>query len=577
MQKACAICLGNVRNGQGQAIFTAECSHSFHFSCIANSVRHGHYLCPICRCKWKEIPFQMPTTPNNNTPENNFAWPHLTSDLVRYSDDEPLLVDPTCNPFSSTPSDCVSVKAVPELPALATLNSASKFAVLVGVRAPPLLDDSRRLERAPIDLVAVLDVSASMAGSKLSLLKRAVHFVIDSLGLADRLSVVSFSSSARRIFPLRRMTHAGHEDARLAVDSLSSNGGTNVVAGLKKGVRVLEERREQNPVASIILLSDGKDTYNSYRMGPAWALEYLKLLPVHTFGFGADHDSNALHAISEVSGGTFSFIESVGLVQDAFARCIGGLLSVVAYELRLAVTSLSPAGVEILSIPSARYAHEISEDRLRGAITIGELYADEEKEFLVYVSVPVCHKTGKTPLLKITCSYRDITKSVVKVEGERVEIRRPDIPSPEDGIVSLEVDCQKVRLSVIEAIEEAKDLAESGNLAGAKVLLTSANSDLLSLASARSGNGLCSLLEAELGEIRRRMANLHTYEHEGRAYMLSGLSSHSSQRSTTRSSNSGPVGYDTPSMVTMVSHSQTLSAEYYYREQASRLTRSTRV
>ncbi|GFP87371.1 hypothetical protein PHJA_000880800, partial [Phtheirospermum japonicum] len=128
LQKACAICLGNVWNGQRQAIFTAECSHSFHFICIANSVRHGHYLCSICRCKWKEIPFQMPN-PNINTPnrslshtpplpKDNFVWPHLTSNLVRYSDDEPLLVNPTGNPSSPTPSDRVSIKVVPDLPVL---------------------------------------------------------------------------------------------------------------------------------------------------------------------------------------------------------------------------------------------------------------------------------------------------------------------------------------------------------------------------------------------------------------------------------------------------------------------------
>ncbi|KAK6796453.1 hypothetical protein RDI58_004154 [Solanum bulbocastanum] len=44
---------------KGKAIFTAECMHSFHFSCISENVKHGNLLCPICRCKWKEIPFQF--------------------------------------------------------------------------------------------------------------------------------------------------------------------------------------------------------------------------------------------------------------------------------------------------------------------------------------------------------------------------------------------------------------------------------------------------------------------------------------------------------------------------------------
>ncbi|WMV14331.1 hypothetical protein MTR67_007716 [Solanum verrucosum] len=46
---------------KGKAIFTAECCHSFHFSCIGENVKHGNLLCPICRCTWKEIPFQFAT------------------------------------------------------------------------------------------------------------------------------------------------------------------------------------------------------------------------------------------------------------------------------------------------------------------------------------------------------------------------------------------------------------------------------------------------------------------------------------------------------------------------------------
>ncbi|KAL6546252.1 hypothetical protein OROMI_021973 [Orobanche minor] len=606
--KACAICLGNVRNRQGQAIFSAECSHSFHFSCIANSVKHGHYLCPICRCKWKEIPFQMPNvntthsraqvSPDQTPPH---AWsnpPSASPGLLLYSDDEPLLVVPTDPSSFPSSQNNVSVKAIPEFPALSAGESNSNFAVLVGVRGPSLSGDARQLDRAPIDLVAVLDVSGSMVGSKLRLLKRAVRFVIDNLGSSDRFSIVSFSSNPQRILPLRRMTDGGREDAKIAVNSLSSDGrGTNIVEALKMGGRVLEERRERNPVASIFLLSDGIDTYNTnYHHGvhynqnsssPTQDLEYLNLLPpsiltnpghsnfpVHTFGFGADHDSFALNAISDASGGTFSFIESLELVQDALARCIGGLLSVVAHELRLNVTSTLGIG----SIFSGRYASEVSEDRLQGVITIGDLYADEEKEFLVYVPVPVCCpiKEGleNTPLLKIACSYRDITKNTIELEGKGVDIRRPEILSPEDAVLSLEVDRQKVRLSVVKAIAEAKEMAESGNLKKAEALLMNTTSALWASSSAQAGDGLCIHLEAELSEIRRRMEDMDTYVHTGRAYVLSGLSSHSSQRPTTRSSSSGPVGYDTPSTVTMVSRSQTLSAEYYHREQAARLTRS---
>uniref|UniRef100_A0A3Q7FHT9 RING-type domain-containing protein n=1 Tax=Solanum lycopersicum TaxID=4081 RepID=A0A3Q7FHT9_SOLLC len=57
--ETCVICLGSIKAEKGKAIFTAECMHSFHFSCIGENVKHGNLICPICRSKWKEIPSQF--------------------------------------------------------------------------------------------------------------------------------------------------------------------------------------------------------------------------------------------------------------------------------------------------------------------------------------------------------------------------------------------------------------------------------------------------------------------------------------------------------------------------------------
>jgi len=54
--------------------------------------------------------------------------------------------------------------------------------------------------------------------------------------------------------------------------------------------------------------------------------------PVHSFGFGKDHDAVAMHTIAEVTGGTFSFIENEAAIQDGFVQCIGGLLTVAVQE-----------------------------------------------------------------------------------------------------------------------------------------------------------------------------------------------------------------------------------------------------
>ncbi|XP_028759373.1 E3 ubiquitin-protein ligase WAV3-like [Neltuma alba] len=602
-KKTCTICLGDLKIGLGRAIFVAECGHSFHFNCIASNVRHGNHVCPICRATWKEIPYQAPSNfpPPPPPPPlrvrsrlRSLASPPRLLDPSaifephRFSDDEPLLVPATSAEHVSSAPNVVAIKYFAEYPVLSASEAHSNFAVLANIRAPTLSQQ----DRAPVDLVTVLDVSDSMSGSKLALLKQAVLFVIQNLGASDRLSIVVFSSTALRIFPLRRMTYSGQSDATIAVNSLSTDGGTDILSGLKKGARVLEERRERNPVASIMLLSDGRSQpIITPPLGPQLPASLSSgrnsngnAIPVHSFGFGRDHDSIALHAISDASGGTFSFIESVGMVQDAFARCIGGLLSVVAQEVQLIFKTLSP-GLQISSVRSGRYISEIHGEGKRCVIDVGNMYAEEEKGFLLYLSIPAIPASErdnteiKTSLLGVTCQYKDSTseEEPVKVEGERVEIRRSDgSPQPNELTVALEVDRHKNRLMVADGIAEAQRLAERGDLRGAKALLEAKRSILLSSASASAsaGDPTCTWLDAELRETKERMESRERYEHTGRAYVLSGLSSHSWQRSTTRGDSltqsfvsgdvrdptvSGSIGYDTPSMVNMVRMSQNLS------------------
>ncbi|KAL7148508.1 hypothetical protein ABFS83_06G182800 [Erythranthe nasuta] len=570
----CGICKGSLEK---QAMYTAECSHSFHFTCINNTFAINKFnpFCPICSTKWNNPPFSMPNfynPPSNNINQSPFNFPTplfgsaidecrpvLESEPLQFSDDDPLLEPSTSSSSSSTVGlQKVTIEAIPEWEAVAASESVSLFTVLVKLKAPPLSAEARSSRRAPIDLVTVLDVSGSMHGYKLSLLKRAMNFVIDELGPSDRLSVVSFNSQARRMFRLSRMTDAGIRNAKLAVDSLCASGQTNIVEGLKKGAQVLEERRYKNPVSSIVFLSDGNDTCNGGWYSRSSPPVYLSLLPpsifpiknsgpseietipVHAFGFGSDHDPVTMHAISDASSGTFSFIESYEMVQDAFASCIGGLLSVMTQGLRLSMRSASH-GVEIKSIPSGRYLSEITDGDSKGTIHIGDLYADEVKEFLINLSVPALLNPNeeeterKTSLLDISCSYKDIvSKEAVEIECDLVEIRRAKTVSPSEMAVNLEVDRQRNRLRAAESIAEAQKMAETGDLFGARCTLSKGRTEIFGSAAGQAGDSMSAWLGADMKETERRMGSVQQYQQEGRAFALAGMSAHGAQRATTK-------------------------------------------
>lgn len=610
-----------MKSGHGHAIFTAECSHAFHFHCITANVKHGNQICPVCRAKWKEIPVQNASSDisRERTRINHGSWPqehawvnvqpplrqrvdanrHVSSlfhahEPAVFDDDEPVYNPHEVSEQSSSSSNSASdnsigklkVETYPEISAVSKSVPHDDFAILIHLKAPvtsgrqnfgPNSDNLMlKSSRTPVDLVTVLDVSGSMAGTKLALLKRAMGFVIQNLGPSDRLAVIAFSSAARRVFPLRRMYDSGKQEALQAVNSLIANGGTNIAEGLKKGAKVMTDRKYKNPVSSIILLSDGQDTYTLTGPRMSWStIDYSLLLhslmhlngvsgvhiPVHTFGFGTDHDATTMHSISETSGGTFSFIEEESVIQDAFAQCIGGLLSVVVQQLQVTVECVHPK-LRIDSIKAGSFKASLMSDARSGFIDVGDLYAEEERNFLVTMDIPVDGSINDISLVKVGCTHKNpITKEMVILEGaSEVIIRRPEIA--ENLVVSMEVDRQRNRLKAAEAIAEARAAAERGDLPAAVSILERCCKELTESVGFQSRDRLCIGLVAELKEMQERMASRRVYEASGRAYVLSGLSSHSWQRATARGDSTDMTSmiqtYQTPSMVDMVNLSQTM-------------------
>nr|AAM53301.1 putative protein [Arabidopsis thaliana]AAN15691.1 putative protein [Arabidopsis thaliana] len=605
-KKTCAICLTAMKAGQGHAIFTAECSHSFHFQCITTNVKHGNQICPVCRAKWNEIPIQSPNAkpksgvkpigrprddawmsipPRRSSPIQYTSRPDclrvssiFNTEPAVFNDDEALEhQDRSAESGLDKPgvTGTLEVKTYPEISEVVRSVSFKDFAVLINLKAPTSSKSSSNpssSSRAPVDLVTVLDVSGSMAGTKLALLKRAMGFVIQNLGPFDRLSVISFSSTARRNFPLRLMTETGKQEALQAVNSLVSNGGTNIAEGLKKGARVLIDRRFKNPVSSIVLLSDGQDTYTMTSPNGSRGTDYKALLPkeingnripVHAFGFGADHDASLMHSIAENSGGTFSFIESETVIQDAFAQCIGGLLSVVVQELCVTIECMHHL-LRIGSVKAGSYRFDNGPNSRTGSIAVGDLYAEEERNFLVNLDIPIVDGVSDVmSLLKVQCVYKDpVTKETVNLNNSgEVKILRPIVMTERRPVVSVEVDRQRIRLRAAEAISEARVLAERGDLTEAVSVLETCRGLLTESVSGRAGDQLCVTLCAELKEMQERMASRQVYEASGRAYVLAGLSSHSWQRATARGdmSDSTTTSYQTQSMVDMVNLSQTMT------------------
>ncbi|KAI3857215.1 hypothetical protein MKW98_010629 [Papaver atlanticum] len=571
MVRICTLCNGALIFGDGNAVFTAECSHPFHFNCITSYVKLGNQICPTCDAQWKDIPVigsaSNPTgglTPAPlppHIPSRAIFNRVITSEIPScepfvFDDDDPLNFQSNFSSNNISIIRSIDIKTHTEFPAVPRSVSQENFHILVNLKSNVTDIDQVNNDvtcRAPIDLVTVLDISGSMTGTKIKLLKRAMGFVIENLGPSDRLSVISFSSNACRLFPLLLMTDSGKQYALQAVNSLVAGGGTNIVEGLKKGTKVIEDRRQKNPVYSIMLLSDGQDSYTK----EINVKEISRLqIPVHTFGFGADHDPIMLHSIAESSKGTFSFIEAEGLIQDAFAQCIGGLLSVVVQDLQVHIQSLDPY-LRLSQLKAGSYSTHLKGDNRTGSVDIGDLYADEERDFLVLVNIPVVpdgNSSNQMKLVSVWCDYKDpFTKESVTTEAIEVKLQRPEMVD-EDMVVYIEVVRQKNRLQAAEAMSNSRVAAERGDLPAAWSIIDGCRMQISETASVHAGDKFSVDLDLELQEVRSRMKSKKVYESTGRGYLLSGMSSHSRQMATTRG-NSTESTYQTASMSKMLKKS----------------------
>jgi hypothetical protein len=81
------------------------------------------------------------------------------------------------------------------------------------------------------------------------------------------------------------------------------------------------------------------------------------------------------------SSGTFPFIYAEGSIQDGFAQCLVGFLSVVVKEMQWGIECVDN-GVLQTSTKSGGYTSQVAGNGRGGSVHIGDLCADEVRGFL---------------------------------------------------------------------------------------------------------------------------------------------------------------------------------------------------
>lgn len=250
----------------------------------------------------------------------------------------------------------------------------------VGLSSPLTADPS---ERPPLSLAVVVDVSGSMTGQKLSLVKEGLELLIDGMKDGDELSVITYSSGARVDAPLGPVEDRRAELRRVA-RGLVAEGETNLALGLELGYRELLRDYDASRQNRVILLSDGQPTagvtaapdilassraYNSDGIG------------LTTIGLGRDFNIELMRGLAQQADGNFYFLEDVGAVREVFQEELSFFVVPIAFDLSLTAEAGpdydfgralgTPFWVNTsrggrLDVPSAFIAHRQSGDDVTG-------------------------------------------------------------------------------------------------------------------------------------------------------------------------------------------------------------------
>ncbi|XP_060080550.1 inter-alpha-trypsin inhibitor heavy chain H3-like [Ylistrum balloti] len=166
----------------------------------------------------------------------------------------------------------------------------------------------------PKDVVFILDKSGSMRGRKMEQLKQAMSTILSQIPGEDRLNILTFSSrihpweGAKKLIPA---TAANIERAALYVKRTDANGGTNIEGALRRGVALLDERKDKTRAPVLIFLTDGEPT-----VGQRNPEKILKTV------IKFNEDKVPIFALAFGQGADYKFIKKLAAQNNGFGRKI---------------------------------------------------------------------------------------------------------------------------------------------------------------------------------------------------------------------------------------------------------------
>lgn len=240
----------------------------------------------------------------------------------------------------------------------------------------------------PVDIVVVIPVSSSMQGLKINLLRDSLKFLVQNLGEKDRMGLVTFGSSGGGV-PLVGMTTKNWAGWNKAIQQIRPVGPKSLRADVVEGANVamdlLMQRKSNNPIASILLISDSS-TSDTEAVDFVVSRAEAAKITIHSFGLGLTHKPDSLIELSTRTKATYTYVKDWMMLRECIAGVVGSLQSVSHQNAKLKLKLPEGSPARFFKISGALHISKRSSGRDAEA-SLGDLRFGDKKDILVQLVI----------------------------------------------------------------------------------------------------------------------------------------------------------------------------------------------
>jgi Ca-activated chloride channel family protein len=194
-------------------------------------------------------------------------------------------------------------------------------------------------ERADVNLTFVIDVSGSMEGDRIALVRDSLHLLVDRLRPTDAVGIVTYEDDAEVLQGIEEVGDG--DDLHDAVDDLTARGSTNMEAGLEDGYEMAAEAFDPDRDNRVILLSDGEANVGITEhdeMLEEIGDEIAEGVTLLTVGVGDSYNQEILEQLADNGDGWAVYFATETEAERVFSERLTSTLGVTARDAKIQVT-----------------------------------------------------------------------------------------------------------------------------------------------------------------------------------------------------------------------------------------------